>query len=253
MTDGVPTTAWIFVSHASVDLPAVRRVRNYLEDKDAAPLLFHLKALTEEDEFWPIIAREIAARNFFLYCESPAAAASPWVRRERLAVEAASRTSPRRIGSIRVDGGEIDFRALDAFLTKTRVFPSYLNVDEPIVRPFLDALKAAGLTVYDGPKIGEPSGIRDQAEAELRAAAGQGWVVPFISRGSMANGWVRNELALAEKLGARFAPVLLEEVPELPPFARERALQAYQVSPVDHFSYLDPEGPRRLVDALLSR
>jgi hypothetical protein len=251
MAEGVPTTAWIFVSHASADLPAVRRARNYLEDKNAAPLLFHLKALTEEDEFWPIIAREIAARNFFLYCESPAAAASPWVRRERLAVEAASRVSPRRIGAIRVDGGDIDFHALDAFLTKTRVFPSYLNRDEPVVRPFLDALKAAGLIVYEGPKIGEFDG--DRANDELNAAARDGWVVPFISSESMANAWVRNELSLAEWFGARFAPVLLGEVPELPLFARGRALQAYQVNPINNLSYIDPDAPRRLVDTLLSR
>jgi hypothetical protein len=36
------SNAWIFVSHASADLKMVRQARNYLEDKGAAPLLFHL-------------------------------------------------------------------------------------------------------------------------------------------------------------------------------------------------------------------
>src|SRR5262245_8191750 len=75
--------AWIFVSHASDDLERAREVRNYLESKGASPLLFHLKALANPEEFWPIIEREIAARNFFLYCQSAIADKRDWVCRER--------------------------------------------------------------------------------------------------------------------------------------------------------------------------
>ncbi len=46
---------------------------DYLESKNAAPLLFHLIALTNPEEFLPLIEREIQARSFFLYCESRAA------------------------------------------------------------------------------------------------------------------------------------------------------------------------------------
>src|SRR5262245_46505221 len=129
--------AWIFVSHASVDLVNVRRVRNYLESKDAAPLLFHLMAMNDPEEFWPIIEREIKARNFFLYCESAAADLSHWVQRERAAVEAARNEHPKRIGRIRVDQQKIDESALDDFLAKTRVFPSYSRRDRATVAPFL--------------------------------------------------------------------------------------------------------------------
>lgn len=61
---------WIFVSHASEDLPRVREVRNYLEANGASPLLFHLLALDDPAEFWPLIEREITVRNFFLHCET---------------------------------------------------------------------------------------------------------------------------------------------------------------------------------------
>jgi hypothetical protein len=98
------------------------RCATYLEPKDAAPLLFHLKALTDPAEFWPLIEREIRARNFFLYCESPAAQASDWVKRKREAVEAARRERPIRIGEVRVDRSEIDATQLDDFLSKIRVF-----------------------------------------------------------------------------------------------------------------------------------
>ena len=82
----------IFVSHASADIKMVRQVRNYLEERDTIPLLFHLVALTNAEEFWPLIEREILARNFFLYCESEAAERSQWVQRERHAVELARQT-----------------------------------------------------------------------------------------------------------------------------------------------------------------
>jgi hypothetical protein len=92
--------AWIFVSHASDDLVQVRKVRNYLEEKGASQLLFHLLALKEPEEFWPIIAKEIEGRNFFLFCESEIARTREWVRREREAVDAVAKIKPVRIAAI---------------------------------------------------------------------------------------------------------------------------------------------------------
>jgi len=131
--------AWIFVSHASADLDHVRRVRNYLEEKGASPLLFHLRALTDERKFWPIIEQEIAARNFFLYCDSAAAQASPWVKRERETVAEIARLRPVRVGRISVEEKVIDATGLDRFIAKTRVFPSYASKDRNIVEPYLPA------------------------------------------------------------------------------------------------------------------
>jgi hypothetical protein len=61
----------IFVSHSSKDLVRVRQVRNYLEESDASPISFHLLALQAPEEFWPIIDREIEARNFFPLLRQP--------------------------------------------------------------------------------------------------------------------------------------------------------------------------------------
>ena len=108
-------SAWIFVSHASADLPQVRQVRNYLESQGGAPLLFHLRALVQPEEFWPIIEREILARNFFLYCESPNAERSDWVQRERRTVEELGKQRKVRVGSIRVDQ-PIELKTLNRFL-----------------------------------------------------------------------------------------------------------------------------------------
>jgi hypothetical protein len=64
MNDNSP---WVFVSHSSADLRKVRQVRNFMEDRDAAPILFHLRALTDPERFWPLIELEISARTSSYY------------------------------------------------------------------------------------------------------------------------------------------------------------------------------------------
>jgi hypothetical protein len=205
--------SWIFVSHASADLANVRRVRNLLEERGASPLLFHLMALEDPDEFWPIIEREIRARNFFLYCESNAAELSSWVSKERSAVEKARLEYPKSIGTIRVDGPEIDEHAIDEFLARTRVFPSFTHRERARVAPFLSALRLAGFAVFEDNKE-IPTGVDwgYYIDLELRRTAESGWVVAFISRSSLQSLYVRKEIEHALLLGAKFVPVLLEPV-----------------------------------------
>jgi hypothetical protein len=202
----------------------VRRVRNCLEEKDASPLLFHLLALQLESEFWPIIEREIVARDFFLYCESEAAARSPWVERERAAVERATGRKPKRIGSIRVDGPEVDLASLDAFIATTRVFPSFSHADRDLVRPFLDELEKRGFEVFDDLTMLTPGhNFAAVIENELRRAAHSGWVVAFLTQRSLQSPWVQREIQFALSLRAKFVPVIVDggmSLAMLPPHLR---------------------------------
>jgi hypothetical protein len=238
--------AWIFVSHASDDILRVREVRNYLESKGAAPLLFHLKALSKPEEFWPIIEREIAARNFFLYCQSAIAEKRDWVRRERAAVEAAGRERPIRVDSIRVDSGDLDFAKLDAFVSKTRVFPTYAHQDQEVVRPFLLAMEQSGFQVFiterDLPPGARWITVLDQ---ELEAAARDGWVVAFFSNRSKPSEWVGYEIGFSEAAGGKIIPVMLNSGMELPVFLS--GLQAFDAT-------IDPAtAPDRLVRLMMHR
>jgi TIR domain len=201
--------AWIFVSHASDDLIQVRKVRNYLEEKGASPILFHLLALKEPEQFWPVIEKEIEARNFFLYCESEIARMREWVQRERAAVEAVAKVRPVRIGVIRVDGPQLELAELDAFLATIRVFPSFSPGDSEQVRPYLDALEKAGFQVFDPLSLVGSADLRE-IKSELELAARDGWIVVFLSHGSVRSPWVRSELAAAQTLGARFIAVAIE-------------------------------------------
>jgi hypothetical protein len=76
------SSAWIFVSHSVQNLEEVRRVRNFLEEQGANPILFFLKCVREDDELDSLLKREIEARNFFLLCDSEAARNSRWVHEE---------------------------------------------------------------------------------------------------------------------------------------------------------------------------
>ena len=204
-----PFHEWVFVSHSSKDLLNVRKVRNHLEERGASPLLFHLLAFKEPEEFWPIIEREISERNFFLYCESEAAEKSPWVQRERKAVESTRLRRPIRIGRCRVDQENVDTVSIDRFLRTLRVFPSFVDNELGIVRPFLEALEQNGFMVFDL-KAGEKWERRIETELEL--AKKDGWLVPFLSEAWLRSFWVQAEGKLAKLYGARVVPVLIEKV-----------------------------------------
>ncbi len=237
--------AWIFVSHASDDIVRVREVRNYLENKGASPLLFHLRALADPEEFWPLIEREISARNFFLYCQSAVAEDREWVRRERAAVEASRKERPIRIDSIRVDDTELDVAKLDAFLAKTRVFPSYTRADQETILPFLNAMERGGFQVFS-PQRDVPLGSQwqDILRTELMEAARNGWIVAFLSQRSLQSQWVQIEIETGIEIGAKFIPVAIENI-DLP-------------SALAHIRYFDAtvdpaSAPDRLVELMLRR
>jgi hypothetical protein len=222
MSDVGERNRWIFVSHASADLRVVRKVRNYLEEKGGSPLLFHLRALTHADDFWPIIEKEIAARNFFLYCESESARKSEWVQRERRVIESL-KPSPR-VGSIRVDEGEPDSESLDRFLMSTHVFASYAHKDRDKVAPFLDVLDRYGYTlVTNNPSPLQAFSI--DLDAAMAEVAQDGFVAVFLSADAVKSRWIEVEVLRAHRLGTRFVPVLLERVDSFPPTFQTSVLQ----------------------------
>ena len=79
--------SWIFLSHSSHDIEKVRIIRNEFERLGHNPLAFHLKCLTDKTkdgkkELFDLIKREIEARDWFVFCESPEAKKSPNVALE---------------------------------------------------------------------------------------------------------------------------------------------------------------------------
>ncbi len=207
--------SWIFVSHSSDDLVQVRQVRNYLEKKGASPLLFHLLSLENPEQFWPIIEKEIASRNFFLYCDSQSAATSEWVQKERALVQSFAKKKPVRIGQINVEQTEIDQKGLDSFLEKTRVFLSYSQHDRANIETFIPTLEESGFQIFSDFDLatGEDHCIR--IAHELKLAASFGWVVIFLSNSSRKSLFVRDEINEAHSLGATVVYVMIDN-PHIP-------------------------------------
>jgi len=183
--------AWVFVSHASADLVKVRKIRNFIEDREGSPILFYLRALTRSEQFWPLIELEIAARNFFLFCDSEAARSSEWVQRERRAVATIAQERPIRVGRIILDTPEIDFQEVESFLVHTRVY--VIHPDDLDISPVWRMLEQYGYGVLGA--IHYPQGLRylTQSEAsedvsyELARTARSGWLMLFVDQEMIAN------------------------------------------------------------------
>jgi len=178
------TKAWVFVSHSSSDIAKVREVRNYLEECGAAPLLFHLVSLTEPEEFWPLIEREIAARNFFLLCDSKNARRSEWVSREREAIRHYSATKPIRVGRTDLDLPNIDYAELQSFIKNMKVF----FIGDPTF-PVDSVLSSFGFQMIGGvnfstsglDRLGNGSQMSDDMLDTLHYSVSKGWVLVALT------------------------------------------------------------------------
>lgn len=248
--------AWVFVSHASADLARVREVRNLLEARGTSPLLFHLKSLRKPNQFWPLIKREIAERNFFLYCDSEAAEASEWVARERREVEAARMMRPIRLGRIKVDGERLDTAALDDFVSDINAYISYTRRDGTIVNEYCAALERSGFnTLLDYESIAVGTSIGDAIDASMRSVAENGWFLAFISAEYVRRGWsgesdalLRLEFEKASQYGRKLVPIVLEKEVLTGPIGSAIAKMQYFDATRDSST-----APRRLARYLLAR
>lgn len=77
----------IFVSYSHKDIDQVREIRNYLESMGIEPIMLYLRCMDDAkflDRYHlsRLIIREIRARDWFLYIDSPNARASKWVQSE---------------------------------------------------------------------------------------------------------------------------------------------------------------------------
>lgn len=210
----VESKAWVFVSHASSDLQRVREVRNYLEEQGASPLLFHLRALEGPEEFWPLIEREIGARNFFLYCQSVNADNSTWVQRERRAVDSIRRLRPIRVGSINVEQKTLNTDELDRFVADLRAFVCYSWKDRERIKPFITAMRSIGIDVFTGIESvasGQPWSA--MIKRKIEEVSGKGWILNFHSHSSAESQSVQDEIQWAKMKGGKLVLVRLDSEP----------------------------------------
>jgi hypothetical protein len=211
-------TPWVFVSHASADLQRVREVRNFMEQNGAGPILFHLRSMTDPEQFWPLIVREIESRDFFLFCDSAAAQRSEWVQREREAVERIRQSRPIRIGRVSMDAPQIDFDGLRGFLLNLSVhliWPEHRS-HEPVMQAMKDLrYKVSGW----GTRPERLEALRnnetawDDFEGMLRLSANSGWLLIVLDN-ALASSAAFRAILPRPAYRSRFMVILAEKIKE---------------------------------------
>lgn len=87
----------------------------------------------------------------------------------------------------------------------SHVFISYSHEDRAVARRYVDALQAAGLTVWWDEHLRSGESFDDKLESAIRAAAA---VIVLWSKASVASRWVRAEATLADRSGT-LVPVMI--------------------------------------------
>ena len=156
-----------------------------MEDRGAAPILFHLKSLTEPERFWPLIEAEIAARNFFLLCDSGSARSSAWVQREREVVRRIGDQRGIRVGRIDLDQEPPDLDHLSRFLLNLHVF--IVGDDRGHGSAALSSFGYGQLGGVDFSsdglkRLGDGSQMSEDMIDQLNYGAARGWLLVILSQ-----------------------------------------------------------------------
>ncbi|MFZ1108093.1 MAG: toll/interleukin-1 receptor domain-containing protein [Rhodomicrobium sp.] len=203
------SSAWIFVSHSVHDLETVRKVRNYLEEQGANPILFFLKCVSEEEELDGLLKREIAARNFFLLCDSENARSSRWVREEVEYVKSLPHKPYREI-DVHANWEE-QKAAIDELLKISTVYISYRRHDALSIRPYVNLLRNNDFTIFlDLFNIKPGDDFQKVIYDALRGAAENGFLVQFLTLEALQNPWMASELKAFLAMGASARLILVD-------------------------------------------
>ena len=184
--------AWIFISHSTRDLAAVRKVRNAIEEKGANPILFFLKQKVPDDLLRSFLLREIEARNFFLLCESENASLSPYVQFEVDHVKKLPHVK-RNIVNISLPW-EAQLAAIEDLLADATAFASYAVADRDAVAPFLQFLADQDFAVFDPIKdlrLGD--NWQTAIQRAISESSRSGYLIQFLSRKALQSQFVAAE------------------------------------------------------------
>jgi hypothetical protein len=212
--------AWIFLSHSTKDFEQVREIRNELERRGHKPLIFFLKCLERNDARLPELLRaEITARNWFILCDSPNAAASKWVQEEVAMIQGMDGKVFKKLDLSK--GLQAEQYKLVELSKRATVFLSCSSADRAVAEHIRRALLKHDFSVtipgFDGPS---PYPIQEAVNRPIDAEAARGFVLVLVSPASLTSKWCKYETEYALRLAARshrsnVVPVVVA------PFARE--------------------------------
>ena len=208
---------WIFLSHSSNDIQKVRIVRNEFELWGHNPLAFHLKCLNDNTpegkrEIDELIRREIDAREWFVFCDSPAAAASPYVSDEHNYILSAGKEKVWTI-DMTENVQSIKYK-IQKICSAIEVFVSYAHRDSAVAHLLMNCLAEKDYAVWDPRSELKLSSapFRSQIEGAIDRCSKKGFYVILITENSIVSDWIFNELDYASTCDATIIPILVGNI-----------------------------------------
>lgn len=201
---------WLFISHSHQDVALVRRIRNKFESLGFEPLMFFLKSLDDDDEIDDLICREIDAREWFVYVDSPTARESRWVRTER---EHVAGLSGKKVFTINLE--ESLDEQVERIARQLKVYVSYSHVDRGIVAKIRGALIMRDFLVWTDEDLDPGEDWRHQIDAHMADSARNGFAIVIISSATVASESVFDEIGRLVELRSKIVPVYVDDPPLL--------------------------------------
>jgi hypothetical protein len=221
-TIDLPSGAWIFLFHSNKDFERVREIRNELEKRGHKPIMFYLKCLENDNAMLPdLLRREIAAREWFILCDSPNAQASQYVRDE---VELIKSMEGKAFEVVDLSKGlQTELHKLIRITKRATVFLSYAHADASAAKRFRQALVKHDYRVWTDENLQPASETR----TALEEAAKHGFVLVLLSHSLLQSKYCQSEISHALQIQGNIIPVTIDAIDwsELPP-------------PIQYISYL---------------
>ena len=202
----------VFISHSHKDLSKVRRIRNSLEKKGFDPLCFYMQCLTDEDEIDGLLKREIDARDWFAFMDSPNARESAWVGKEREYIQG---SGDKKILYYRLQEDSPE-KIADHIMDHMTVYLCYSERDKEYGSFAARSLREMDFCVYDRCDT-EANGddwfserYQEQTQHAIEEAAGHGCFLFLLTRYSVQALIMRKELEYAVMCGASIAVACLD-------------------------------------------
>lgn len=209
---------WIFLSHSSKDIDKVRLIRNEFEKMGHNPLAFHLRCLsadTEEGrkELDSLIKREIDAREWFVFCESPAASESSYVAEEHAYIVDSGK---EMIWSLDITQDiETILRKVRQICKDIEVYISYSHADKNAANLLVDLLSEQDFSVWTPDSMLKPEmNWAEEIGGAIQRCSYEGFVILLISENSFRSDWIEKELAMLTNYsgGENIIPVIIGDV-----------------------------------------
>lgn len=200
---------YIFISHSHADIDIVRKIRNALEEGGFDPLCFYLKCLSDDSEIEDLIKREIDAREWFIFVDSPNSRSSKWVALER---EHIKNSRDKKILTVNVEDDNAVTNLLYKIIHKLRVYVSYSRKDKDIAREIKECFIKKDYLVFIDEGIPSGEAFGDKIEESIIESSKHGCVALLITENSINSHYVREEIFMAIKHGANIVPIFVGDV-----------------------------------------